>query len=84
MLLTEPLVLTYNAMIRLPHHNHTQITMPTNVSQSSKHHIASLFPQNPTSTDKSSLTAIHSYTQQHPYTYSDSAFSLTDVEVGIY
>ena len=83
--LIAPLLYAYNAMIRLPRHNHILTPLLTCVSQiSSRHHIASLFPQHLTRTDKPSLTTIHTLTQQHQFTYSDSAFSLTDVEVGTY
>jgi hypothetical protein len=82
--LLAPLIHAYNRMIRIPHHIHC--TPPTHShaqQRRAKHCIASLFPQNAPLPHNYSLTTISHHTQHNLFTYSDSAFSLTDAEVGM-
>ena len=83
--LLAPILHAYNTMIRIPNSKHS----PTHVhkytkNNRAKHHLASLFPQHTNTLKAPSLTNIISHTEHNTFTYSDSAFSLTDVEVGIY
>ena len=78
-------MLIIRCMLRLPHHNHIMSPLYSRVSQnSSKHHTASLFPQHLPTVARTSLTTVHPYTPLNSYSYSDSAFSLSEVEIGIY
>jgi hypothetical protein len=82
--LTAPLIYAYNKMIRLPHYTRTYVPHTHAFKNHKvKHHIASMIAQTslPAHTSLSNITQ---NVQSNQYTYSDSAFSLTDAEVGIY
>ena len=82
--LTRPLISAYEKMSTFPKHEPAQ--HPSNykrIGSRSKHRIECLIPQVQLPNIIPSLTCHSTHTHTNTFTYSDSAFNLTDAEVGI-
>jgi hypothetical protein len=88
--LTAPLTNAYHQMISINHKRHqpTPRNTMSYLPPHTAHRLEALFPQQMTSTviprrdACPTLTCISAFAHTHPFTLSDSAFSLTDTEIG--
>ena len=81
--LTMPLLQAYNQMISLPSPSPIRIITPLTMKPRHRHHLTTLFPQYTHNHDTPSLTCLSAFTTTNAFTYSDSAFSLTDADIGM-